>query len=107
MAKSNNNRSSELKINCALIIYSLCFVGDDLFNYSVVLFNLYVNAFYWAFGLTLVVMEILNRPKYFHQYKIQQDRDTLSNKPKMVRVSFIPTKNLSLWCDDKTFLVSQ
>lgn len=63
------------------------FIGDDPFNYCVVLFNLYANLFYWLFGLSLVAMEILNQPKDFHKYKIQQDRNTLSDKSKMTKVS--------------------
>lgn len=52
------------------------------------LFNLYVNLFYWTFGLSLVAMEILNRPKRFNQYKIQQDQKTIYDKIKMRKVSF-------------------
>lgn len=73
---------SELKIN----FNDYLFIGDDPFNYCVVLFNLYVNLFYWAFGGALIAMEILNRPKKFNQYKIQRDQNTLADNIKMRKV---------------------
>lgn len=49
--------------------------------------NGYTNVLYWSFGLTLVLMEYLNKPKKFYKYKIQQEKSALNDSRKLKKVN--------------------
>lgn len=61
-------------------------LGDDPFNYYVLLINVWANFLYWAFGGSLILMELLAKPKQFFKYKIQPDKSPLKNRVKMGEV---------------------
>lgn len=60
--------------------------GDNPFNYFVLLLNIYSNTLYWTFGLSLILMEHLNKPKRFYKYKIQPDKSALKDTRKLRQV---------------------
>lgn len=53
--------------------------------------NLYANLLYWTYGLALIFAEYYNRPKGFHEFKIQQSQNTLADTQRMskVRLEFL------------------
>jgi len=59
-------------------------LGDNPFTYYVLLLNIYSNVLYWGFGLTLIFLEYLNKPKQFFKYKIQQDKSALKDSPTLM-----------------------
>lgn len=60
--------------------------GDAPFIYFVLLPNVFITGLYWSFGLALVFMEYLNKPKHFFKYKIQQDKSSLDDAEKIRKV---------------------
>jgi hypothetical protein len=68
--------------------YDVCrfFEGDDPFMYCVVLLNCYTNALYWIFGLSLMLFEKIDRPKGLAKYKIQMEKSTINDGPKIMMV---------------------
>lgn len=62
--------------------------GPDPFNYCVLLFNAYLNVFFWTVGLSLMIAEYFNIVGV-KDLKIQKNRDTLSNTTKVLKVSEI------------------
>ncbi|CRL03989.1 CLUMA_CG017108, isoform A [Clunio marinus] len=57
-------------------------LGDNPFNYYVMFLNIAPNTLYWTFGLSLMYLQHLNTAKFF-KYKIQQDKNTLEDWPKV------------------------
>ncbi|CRK88576.1 CLUMA_CG002398, isoform A [Clunio marinus] len=69
------------------------YLGNDPFNYFVLLLNIIPNIVYWSLGLTLIIMEYKNKPKKLFQYKMQQDKSTLSNQSKMIEAVIVVISN--------------
>lgn len=76
-----------MKLSVEQIDFLLWFnLGDDPFNYCVIMLNIWSYGLYWAFGLTLMTLQYFNIPKSFHKYKIQQDKNSLEDVNKLMKV---------------------
>lgn len=78
------DRISNLYIFCEFQLF-IKSSGPDPFNYCVLLFNGYLNLFFWTFGLSLMTAEYFNIAG-MKNVKIQKNRDTLANKSKVGKV---------------------